>query len=495
MKGLLASDILSSEQLKRAQSVADALCAEKSLDEALSPYRDFQYDPGSGDTPQLHLEDVSGIPFVSGIPGIEEYQHRARVRAGDGDLFAAVTKPSDGYEPYCQNKLGLGAPDFVQAKPVKGLMEIADACTHGENLDQIAQWSREHGNELVAHPYMAIEPVWEIARKLDARGIHASVLGPPPPVLWIANDKGTLANIVEQVADGAWNVETHQERTPQAMVKRLVEMAERHQRVGLKRTRCASAMGNIVYESAMIRRDGPAELDRNVRHFLSTTEWEKDEIVLAVEWAENEESPSTQMWIPPVATNAGQAERDQTSEVRLDGVYQQILSGPERVFVGSRPSTLPEPVNRSLIEASFVMASVFQQLGYVGRCSFDFIVGGDVSSESDDDFDIRMTECNGRWGGTSTPMHLVDRLFPGSRPHYVAQDFVHPELAGATLPEVLDAVGDELYDPHTGQGRFVLYNPGPLAEKGKIDVISVGEHPDDAERGVQQVLPGLLGLS
>jgi hypothetical protein len=481
MNGISASDILSSEQLERAKQVADELIEEQSLDEALSPYSHLQYTGESDQAPQLHLEDVSGIPFVSGIPGIEEYQHRARVRASDGDLFAAVTKPSDGYEPYCQAKLGLGTPDYFQPKPVQGLMQIAQACTHGENFDAIAQWASTHGGALVVHPYMAIEPVWELAGKLDERGIDASVLGPPPPSLWIANDKGALAKIVDQVADGAWNVETHHERTPQAMVERLIEMAERHHMVGLKRTRCASAMGNIVYESAMIRRVGPTELDRNVRQFLSTTEWEEDEIVLAVEWAESDESPSTQMWIPPA----------DVGEVRLDGVYQQILSGPERVFVGSRPSTLPDPVNRALVEASFVMATVFQHLGYVGRCSFDFIIGGDPEGE----FNIRMTECNGRWGGTSTPMHLVDRLVKGPRPHYIAQDFVHPELVGASLPHVLEAVGDELYDPESGEGRFVFYNPGPLEKKGKIDVISFGERPADAEEGVQEVLPSLLELS
>ena len=50
----------------------------------------FAVDRSSGETlwrrefegaPQLHLEDVSAIPFVSLVDGIEEYQHRARVRA------------------------------------------------------------------------------------------------------------------------------------------------------------------------------------------------------------------------------------------------------------------------------------------------------------------------------------------------------------------------------------------------------------------------------
>lgn len=481
MKGLLAGEAVSSDKLKRAREVAAQVRREHALGEALAPYEKLQHHGGADDRPVLHLEDVSGIPFVADIPGVEEYQHRARVRAETGDLFVAVTAPVDGYEPYCQQKLGLGVPDFIQAKPVSGPMAIAEACGHGENFEAIAAWAGARDG-LVIHPYMAIEPVWQLARKLSERDLAAQVVGPPPPALWIANDKGTLAGIVDQVADGAWNVETHRETTPEAMVRRLRELAERHHRVGLKRTRCASAMGNMVFESAMIRRAAPVEVDRQVREFLATTEWEDGETVLVVEWADSDESPSTQMWIPP----AGRGQ-----QVRLDGVYQQLLSGPERVFVGSRPSTLPDAVNERLAEASFIMATVFQELGYVGRCSFDFIVVGDPQG----DFDIRMTECNGRWGGTSTPMHLVDRLCPGERPAYVAQDYVHPELVGASLTHVLEACGDALYDPDSGQGRFVFYNCGPLATKGKLDVVSIGASPEQAEEGVRRVLPELLGLS
>ena len=38
----------------------------------------------------------------------------------------------------------------------------------------------------------------------------------------------------------------------------------------------------------------------------------------------------------------------------LDGIYEQILEGPEQVFVGSRPSGLPEPVNGVVAEASLI---------------------------------------------------------------------------------------------------------------------------------------------
>ncbi len=63
----------------------------------LQAYADHEWR-GEDAYPTLYLDDVSDIPFLVNIAGVEEYQHRARVRAGDGDLFAAVTPVVEGYE-------------------------------------------------------------------------------------------------------------------------------------------------------------------------------------------------------------------------------------------------------------------------------------------------------------------------------------------------------------------------------------------------------------
>jgi hypothetical protein len=91
-------------------------------------------------------------------------------------------------------------------------------------------------------------------------------------------------------------------------------------------------------------------------------------------------------------------------------------------------------------------------------------------------------------------MHFVDRIVGGERPPYVAMDFVHPDLMGVEFSEVLEATSEELYDPATGEGRFAFYNPGPLAETGKFDVVSIGATFEEAKTGVEEVLPELLGL-
>ena len=237
-------------------------------------------------------------------------------------------------------------------------------------------------------------------------------------------------------------------------------------------------MGNAVFDSRNVSEERDAS--KAVLSFLERTQWPEGEDVLAVAWLDTDLSPSTQIWIPPIGRG----------DPRLDGIYEQILKGEEKVFVGSRPSTLPAAVNERLGEYALMVAAALQELGYVGRCSFDHLVTGDVHG----DFRVVFTECNGRWGGTSTPMSLLDRLLHGPRPAYRAQDVVYPGLIGARLPDLLELVGDAAFDTGSGLGRFIFYNVGPLDEHGKFDVISIGEDQVDAERGVLEVLPELLAV-
>ena len=443
-------------------------------------YAAHRWSGDEGGLPVLYLEDVSAIPFVSVVPGVEEYQHRARVRAGDGDLFVAVTPPSEGYEAYCRDRLGLGSPEFVLAAGDDHAYAVARACARDPALSHIVERTRQAGG-LVIHPYMGIQEVWELAGLVAERtGLPVQVIGPPPPVLWLANDKQRFTELVSRVLSPQWVVETHAANDPAEMARHLVRLADHHRRGGLKRTRCASAMGNAVYDLEAIARLDPDEILDEVRHFLERTEWALDEEVLIVAWEQTDDSPSTQLWIPP----------PEVGPPVVGGVYEQLLEGDEKIFLGSRPSRLPDAINETLTRSSIEVGIALQSLGYVGRCSFDFIVVEDAGETPQ----VKFVECNGRWGGTSTPMRLVDRVVEGSRPPYRAQDYMHHDLVGVGFPEILRRIGDELYDPATGHGRYILYNVGPLKRNGKLDVIALGRTPDEAERSLSEDLPRRLGV-
>ncbi len=459
------------------------LAARLRLAARVRPYASRRWRPDGPPGPTLHLEDVSAIPFLSGIAGVEEYQHRARVRASPGDAYATVTGVESAYEAYCAEHLRLGPATRIPTRTTRAAsrLAVAEGCMTGAAFDRITDLARRH-ERLVIHPYMAIEPIWELARRVaDRAGARVAVLGPPPPVTWIANDKSLFDELVGAVLGPGWTPETRRGSTVHAVAADLRVLAATHAAVGLKRTRCASAMGNAVFDSADLRARSPEESERTVSTFLERTEWTPGETVLAVAWEESCASPSTQWWIPPAAAGLP----------RLDGIYEQILEGRRKVFVGSRPSTLPDPVNRRLAQAAGRVAEALQALGYVGRCSFDHLVLGDP----DGDFRIRFTECNGRWGGTSTPMQLVDRLVTrtrGARPPYRAQDVTARHLVGARFEDLLELAGQEVFDPLRGTGRFIFYNVGPLAGFGKFDVIALGATQDAAERAVVETLPRLL---
>ena len=104
---------VSSAEYERAREAGKEVSEPLHLSELVEPYSDRAW-VGAGETrPTLYLDDVSELPFLDGILGVEEYQHRARVRANDRDLFAAVTSPAPGYEVYCRQRLALGSPDAL----------------------------------------------------------------------------------------------------------------------------------------------------------------------------------------------------------------------------------------------------------------------------------------------------------------------------------------------------------------------------------------------
>ncbi len=472
---------LEPEALERAVAVARRIASELDLDRQAAAFGRHRWTGpvlGEPKEPVLCLDDFSTLPSLDGIAGVATYQHRARVRAGDGDVFATVIPPAPGYESYCRDVLRLGAPELLLAEELGGPMAVARACGRGTALSRLASVARAAGG-MVVHPFMGAAPDWRLAARIaSAAGAPVRVLAPPPPVTRAANDKSILGEIVSRLLGPEWLVETREAADPAELAAHLAELGRRHGRVALKRRRYVSGLGNQVFDRRSL--DSPAGLAEEVGEFLAATGWDGEEPVLAMEWAAADVSPSTQTWIPPAGDGPP----------RLDGIYEQVLEGERGVFAGSRPSGLPPVVERRLGRAALVVAAALQALGYVGRCSFDHLLMGEPEGSPE----LKFVDCNGRWGGTSIPMTLVDRLVGAPRPPYYARDVVHPGLVGVRFPELLAAVGDEAFDAASRTGRFIFYNVGPLEEFGKLDVVALGATQEEADAALAEDLPRLLGL-
>ena len=160
---------LSLEQWSQVhQRLADA------QDEALmfqSQWSDWMWTSAFAVSQTLHLEDVSGIPFVNDVPGVEQYQHRARVRAWDKDLFASVTPAAAGYEEYCQRHLGLGAPELLLAEAGPVLTQVTEACSRGAAFERLVEVTRARGGLCI--------PIWLLSPCGSWRGCCKSVRARP----------------------------------------------------------------------------------------------------------------------------------------------------------------------------------------------------------------------------------------------------------------------------------------------------------------------------
>lgn len=475
----MAAGDTSKIDVEKISTVARAYGDRHGLTDAVEPLASHRWD-GGRELPVLHLDDVSGIPFLSGVEGVDEYQHRARVRCGDGDLFATVTEPAAGYEDYCRQYLGLGSPEHIFARPETGALEVSNGCTVGATYQRLIERTRE-ASGLLIEPYMGIEDIWALAQRLSAdSGCCVQVVSPPPEVTWVANDKVLFSELVADVLGEETLVVTRTATDVPTLARHVREISTGVLRVAIKRPRCASAMGNRLFHCDELVGLGDTDLEKLVADSLASMDWPEGETVIACVWEETDLSPSTQWWVPPLGHSAP----------RIDGIYEQILVGEEKLFVGSRPSNHPKSINDALVDQSLPVVLALQELGYVGRCSFDHLIVGDP----EDDPLLRITECNGRWGGTSTPMHLVDRVIPGKRPAYRAQDFIHEDLIGVPFTEICDRIGDRLYDVRSGEGQFLLYNVGPLKLSGKFDVIGIGNNAAEADQLLTEVLPELLGV-
>jgi hypothetical protein len=158
----------------------------------------------------------------------------------------------------------------------------------------------------------------------------------------------------------------------------------------------------------------------------------------------------------------------------VEGVFVQATIGQEGSFSGAVPANFPVDLSQRLVDHCWLLARLFQRLGYVGRCSFDLILIGDRLQDSRMEF----IECNGRWGGTSLPMTLMNRLFGD----FAARDFeIHifeqvVDLDCLSFVDLLSEFRDDLFDVRTGRGSLIFYNPGRISLKSGVSVIILSKN-------------------
>lgn len=428
------------------------------------------------DAGTVHLDDLSTIPGLDRFGDVTFMEDRARLRAGDGDFVASCNPPVPGWDRYCREHLGLGSVTWLHPQPERNPLCVAAACWTDRDVRRTLIGALRSGELRYLHPHLGNFPVWAVAALLQrASRRPLKVIAPPPGLTHRVNDKVWFAQTVKRLFGEEsipWTASAYNPATVAALVR---EVAPRASRIVIKLPDSAGGAGNIVFDASRFRARSLGEIRRDLKDTLPDLIWSGERVLVACWETDVLYAPSAQLWLPPAAEGLPVVE----------GVFEQLLEGPEGVFAGSRPANLPADLLQEIVDRSWLLGYLFQRLGYLGRCSFDLLlVGANLASSR-----LVFIECNGRWGGTSTPMTLMNRVFGDFRTRpYAARKIIVPHLDRVSFAEVVEYLGADLYDVRSGTGDLILYSPTVTPVSG-LQVLALADSWEAATRRINHTVP------
>jgi hypothetical protein len=410
----------------------------------------------------LHLEEWTEVQLVHGHQAALAAQDRPRCRAVAGDWIVTCGAPCQAYEEYCRKRLGLGAVQWLHPKAPKDPLHLAEACWEDRSVRRSLVRLLRSGQIGYLHPHMGSRAVWELAGLLSTASRRSlQVIAPPPELSQLLNDKLEFAFIVQQILGEQITPKTYAVWDRAHAAHRIRQLILEYSSIGVKLPCSAGGDGNMVLPSDLFMGHSLAEVAEELHNLLPRLDWEDGQKLLVTGWEPFVfATPSCQLWIPPI----------EGGMPVVEGVFTQRVTGPQASFVGCRRAVLPEALTLQITEDCYFLGALFQQLGYVGRCSFDLLIVGRTPEEAK----LQFIECNARWGGTSLPMTLMNQIFgDASRVAYAVIIAGRPELAQLSWEQLIRAFEPFLFDVSTGRGQYILYNPSKLHDGGRLGVIAV----------------------
>ncbi len=435
---------------------------------------------GLGPGPNLVFEDHSGITLYNPEDD-RRYTHRAMLLAGDGDVVALAADRNPIFESYCRDTLGLGSVEVCTPEASDPPAPLTLRCARDPGfIERMARIAKEHrGLNLV--PYLGNGKAWALARAI-ARQTEAEVhvAAAPPALTRCVNDKLWFEAKVDDVLGRGALPEVRLANGPALLAYHVKSLAGRYASVAVKLPASASSIGNIVLESTEIAGRPLTPLREELCALLTQTGWRGDFPLLVTAWEQPIlASPSVQVWIPHPYENLPV----------IEGIFEQSLAGRQRAFVGASPCDLSSAVRKQLAVETLQLAYLLQSLGYFGRCSFDAILLEDGKSGTR----IHWVECNGRWGGVSIPMTLVNRLLGDwrLRPLVIVQR-THLTARGRPFADVARSLGDRLFVAGKREDGVVVLTPGPLEAGTGYDLIVLADSAAAAQELAVEATTTLL---
>jgi hypothetical protein len=469
------ADIGASDRQRVERLASRLLAAEPALATVGAFGRDVR--AGMRDGPALLFEDHTDIALFSGR-GDATLQYRSLLLAGEGDVVLIGGERSPAFEAYCRDTLALGAPTIVGITPATGDRPggLALRCTHNDAaMAAIARAAHRQGR-LTLIPYIGTGSAWVLAGKLaELSGADIFVAAPPPRLTRRVNDKLWFASCVAELLGGDALPPSYHAFGPAALTGRVAALARRWERVVIKVPDSAGSAGNLVLHSADIRDLPLRSLRLRLLRLLRNLGWRSGFPLMVGVWETAVlGSPSVQTWIP----------LPEQGLPIVEGVFDQNVEGSAGEFVGAVACRAPARWLERLTNEAMLIACLFQRLGYFGRCSFDSVITG----EDYDRAAVRWIECNGRWGGTSIPMTLANRLIGdwATRPLMIVQRTGLSNPPG-TIATALARLGTLMFRGKETDAGVVLLTPGGLEEGSGLHFMLLGRSNTDVDEQAQTV--------
>lgn len=417
----------------------------------------------------FHCDDFSVIQNPNGVLGLPAFQERSRLRAIDGDIMVTSDPHDAAYANYCRDQLGLGCVEWLTPQPVCDPVHLAEACWEDREIRRTLVHSIRADELRFLHPHQGTDSTWRLALLLS-RSAHRplKVIGAPPELNRFVNDKGRFAQLVQGMFGDQSIPSTEMIWNRAIAADRIRRFADAGSTVALKLPGSAGGEGNVNLPMDRVRGRSIVEIEQVIHELLDGFGYQTGDELLATVWETDVLSaPSAQTWIPPVGQGIPV----------LEGFFNQFIVEQHGSFAGAVPADLPPHVADTAARRCLMLASVFQLLGYVGRCSFDLVLVGD----SPDTAAVEFIECNGRWGGTSLPMTLMNRLFGDWRRKPFASHVVKIRGSGRiSWSRWMQLLGAECYHRSTGEGRFLLLHPRILAVEDQFSLITLADDYSDS---------------
>ena len=438
----------------RLADIAKRLCAEEPALSGKS-FLDAGVSSGLVEAPAVLIGDHSEIPLAD--PAGETalgYRISHLGEAGD-DLVISCTRNPD-FEAYRDKVLGLGSLGIIALGDQRhgALESAAQRCLENKQVfARICTKAREAGG-LNLIPHIGTGSIWRLGAAIAAAtAIKVNISAPAPRLTRRVNDKLWFANRTAEILGAQAMPPTYAAYGPSALAARVAALARDNPFVVVKVPDSAGSAGNIKLDSKLIANLSTRRLRRRLLRMLAGLGWRDRFPVLVEVWDHPIIcSPSAQIWVPT---------KGQGLPV-VEGLFEQTVDSERSAFVGAMASNIPDRWVEKMVGQSVRIAYLFQQLGYFGRCSFDAVLAGRNYSSAK----LHWIECNGRWGGVSVPMTLMNRLLGdwAKSPFMIVQ---HDDLE--TRPQefndVLRKFDARLFRPGVNDSGVVMLTPGAI-ERG-----------------------------